>query len=105
MKVRIKEQSWLAWLAARNLGTATMALTLGRTIHLHHTTKADFLADKAWVCHELAHVLQFRKYGFIPFLVRYTWESIKNGYRNNRWEVEARAAESNLSLLEQATFY
>lgn len=104
MKVRIKERSWLAWLAAWKLGTRTMAITLGRTIHLHNTLRADFLKNETWVCHELAHVRQFEHYGFLPFLLRYSWESLRRGYHNNRWEVEARQLESEAALLEGVIF-
>ena len=104
MKVRIKEQSWLARLAAWKLGTRTMAITLGGTIHLYNTPRADFLENKTWVCHELAHVLQFRRYGFITFLFRYGWESLRKGYYNNRWEIEARRLESDIALLENIDF-
>lgn len=104
MKIRIKEQSWPARLAAWKLGTKTMAITLGRTIHLYNTSKADFLGNKTWVCHELAHVRQFERYGFIPFLFRYFWESLRKGYYRNRWEVEARALESDIRLLEDTDF-
>ncbi len=104
MKIRIKEQSWLARLAARKLGTQTVAITLGRTIHLHNTLRADFLKNKTWVCHELAHVYQFERYGFFTFLFRYFWESLRKGYHYNRWEVEARQQESNMNLLQGIDF-
>jgi hypothetical protein len=105
MKIRIKEQSWLARLAAWKLGTPAMAITLGRTIHLHNTLRADFLADQSWVCHELAHVRQFERYGFLPFLFRYLWESLRKGYYNNRWEAEARQSESDKTVLRDIDFY
>ena len=104
MRVRIKEQSRLARLAAWKLKTPTVAITLGRTIHLHNTLRADFLADPSWVCHELAHVHQFKRYGFFPFLLRYFWESLRKGYYNNRWEVEARQLESDKTLLNDIDF-
>jgi hypothetical protein len=38
-------------------------------------------------------VEQYRRFGFIGFLVLYGWYSLKHGYFNNPLEVEARAAE------------
>lgn len=68
-------------------------MVLGSTIHLYNTTGKDFLNNQRWLRHELVHVAQFKRYGFVNFLLRYLWESIKNGYRNNKFEVEARAGE------------
>ncbi len=104
MKVYIKENSFWARLASRKLRAAHMAITLGNTIHLHRTTTADFLKNKKWVCHELAHVRQIRKYGLFLFLLMYTWESLKKGYYNNKWEYEARQAEHDFSVLDDITF-
>lgn len=104
MKVYIRENSPVARLAAWKLESQNMAITLGHTIHLHGVSTAGFLDNKKWVCHELAHVKQFERYGFLPFLLKYAWESLRKGYRNNRWEVEARAAEEDRSLLENVAF-
>ena len=41
----------------------------------------------------MCHIKQFQKEGTIIFITKYLWESIKNGYTNNRFEKEARAAE------------
>lgn len=89
----IKENSWLARLAAKKLGVDSVAMVLGKTIHLHNTSKTGFLKDERWVKHELCHVQQFKKHGYIGFIIKYTWESIRHGYYNNRFEVEARQAE------------
>lgn len=89
----IKENSLLARLAAIKLGTAAVAIVLGKTIHLHNTSKADFLLDERWVKHERCHIKQFKEHGYIGFILKYIWESIKKGYFNNRFEVEARKAE------------
>ena len=68
-------------------------MVLGKTIHLHNTTKANFLQDERWVKHELCHIKQFKDHGYVGFIIKYLWESIKKGYYNNRFEVEARKAE------------
>lgn len=89
----IKENSWLAKLAAKKLGTRSVALVLGKTIHLHNATSKEFLQDEKWVKHELCHIKQFKQHGYVGFIVKYLWESIRKGYYNNRFEVEARKAE------------
>jgi len=89
----IKENSWLAKIAAKKLHTSSVAMVLGKTIHLHNTTKEDFLKNTKWVKHELCHVQQFKQYGFFMFVIKYLYESIKVGYYNNKYEVEAREAE------------
>lgn len=92
-KIQIKENSIFARIAAKVLNTDQMAMVLGRTIHLHKTSTEEFLADKRWYNHELKHIEQFEQHGFIPFLFKYAIESIKNGYYNNKYEIEARKAE------------
>ena len=91
---RIKENSWFAKIAAKKLRTSSVAMVLGKTIHLHNTTKEEFLKDSKWVKHELCHVQQFKQYGFFMFVIKYLYESIKVGYYNNKYEVEAREAEN-----------
>lgn len=94
--IKIKERSWKARIAAWWLGVDNVAFTLGKTIHLYNATAQEFLHDTRWVKHELKHVEQFRRYGFIPFIARYTIETIKKGYRNNKYEIEARMAEHDI---------
>ena len=89
----IKENSWLAKIAAKKLRSKSVAMVLGKTIHLHNATKADFLKDELWVKHELCHIKQFAAHGYFLFVVKYLWESLRKGYYNNRFEVEAREAE------------
>jgi hypothetical protein len=91
--VRIKEKSVLARIAAFKLRSGRVAMVLGRTIHLHNVSAAEFLQHERWVKHELCHVQQYKKHGFIPFLAKYLWQSIVHGYHNNKFEVEARKAE------------
>lgn len=84
----------LAKIAAKKLGTKSVAMVLGKTIHLCNTTKAEFLLDEKWVKHELCHIKQFKEHGYFLFVVKYLGESIRKGYYNNRFEVEARNAEA-----------
>jgi hypothetical protein len=94
LKYKIKENSWLAAIAARKLKTQNVAMVLGNTIHLHNVTTKAFSEDKSWLKHELCHVEQFKRHGFFMFLIKYLYESIKHGYYNNKFEEEARAAEN-----------
>jgi hypothetical protein len=94
MKFVVKENSWIALLAAKKLHSENVAITIGKTIHLYNVSKQNFLKDKKWVKHELCHIKQFKKYGFFTFTAKYLWESLKVGYYNNKYEVEARKAEN-----------
>ena len=81
-----------------------MAIVFGKTIYLHGVTRNQFLQQTPWVRHEVAHVLQYKRHGFLPFLFLYIVSWIKNGYYNNRFEVEARANENNTSILNSVIF-
>ena len=89
----IKENSWIAKIAAMKLHANAVAIVIGKTIHLHNTSKDDFLKNERWLRHELCHVQQFRQHGYISFIIKYLWESIRKGYYNNKYEAEARLAE------------
>ena len=93
MNYRIKENSWIARLAAWKMSASRVAIVFGNTIHLHNTTKEEFLKDKRWVKHELCHIEQYKRLGFVRFIVLYIWDWMRNGYYNNKFEVEARQAE------------
>lgn len=92
-QIIIKENSWIAKLAAWKLKVPAVAIVLGKTIHLYKTSKETFLQDTRWVKHELCHVAQFKKHGYWSFIVKYLLESIRKGYYNNKFEMEARQAE------------
>ena len=94
MKCYLKENSFVAELAAKKLKARCVAIVIGRTIHLHNTSKEQFLNDSRWVRHELVHIKQFHQHGYLPFIIKYFWESIKKGYHHNKYEIEAREAES-----------
>ncbi len=93
-KVFIKERSFRARIAAFCLGVNNVAFTLGKTIYLHNATRQEFLRDERWVKHELKHVEQFGEHGYINFVFKYVFETIRRGYHNNKYEVEARNAEN-----------
>jgi hypothetical protein len=67
------------------LGTSSVAaITLWKTVFL--APEVGFPAEL--LLHELAHVRQFEDVRGFP--LRYLWESIRMGYRGNRYEVAAR---------------
>ena len=100
-RVRIKENSFIARMAATRLGTERVAIVIGNTIHLYHTTRAEFLKNQSWVLHELKHVEQYHSKGMVCFFWQYLIESLRNGYHNNAFEKEARNAENDLELLNK----
>ncbi len=52
------------------------------------------MSDKCYLNHELQHIFQFHQLGTFRFLYSYLKESVLRGYYNNKFEVEARAAET-----------
>lgn len=100
----VKENSFLAWLAAIKLRQKNMAITIGKTIHLHNCTAKDFLNNEDWLRHELVHIRQFQHYGFVRFVFLYLMESIRNGYHNNKFEAEARKEVSANERFEPGKF-
>ena len=93
IQVYVKENSWLAGVAARKLKSASLAMVIGKTIHLHGAGLPAFMRSERWVKHELEHIRQTRQLGMLSFLWKYLWESARKGYAANKYEVEARAAE------------
>jgi hypothetical protein len=96
----IKEDSWVARLAAKKLRANAVAIVFGHTIHLHGADREALLHNTAWLRHEVCHVRQYRRHGFAGFLCRYLWDWVWHGYWNNKFEVEARAAEKDPGVME-----
>lgn len=92
--LQIKENSWVAKVAAWKLGSHAVAIVIGGTIHLSNVSKEQFLSNEKWVKHELCHIHQFQQYGYLNFIIKYLLESIRTGYYKNKYEVEARQAEN-----------
>ena len=98
-KVRVGYPWWLRPWLARDV----IAITLGRRIYLSGgvANRRPESIEKL-LRHELAHVRQVVKYGWIGFLVRYLAEfarhfwrerSINHAYSKISFEIEARIAE------------
>lgn len=104
INIHIKEKSWLARIAAWKLGAKSVAIVVGNTIYLHNATRNQFLKNKQWVRHEVAHVRQYKTLGIFYFIATYIKESCVNGYFNNRFEIEARLSESDGGILNGVRF-
>ena len=87
--IYIKENALIAKIASAKIKKQTVAIVIRNTIYLHNTSRKNFLQNISWLKHELAHVAQYKQYGFIKFIFLYIAESIKNGYKRNRFELEA----------------
>jgi hypothetical protein len=48
-------------------------------------------AFRRWRDHEMIHVEQIRRYGWLRFYVLYLWYNFTVGYENNLFEIEAYA--------------
>ncbi|MCC9138752.1 hypothetical protein ACFSKU_03510 [Pontibacter silvestris] len=92
MHFEIVERSLLARIARIVLKSTNVAMVLGKTVHLSGVDKDTFLNDEGWVAHELCHIRQFQEHGYFRFLWLYLQESMRVGYYNNKYEVEARVA-------------
>lgn len=99
--VKIKENATIARIAAWKLKSKSMAITIGSTIYLHNAKRQTLIQNKAWLRHELKHVEQYQRLGFLRFLVLYIWYSIKHGYYLNPLEIEARLAEQDADILDR----
>ena len=95
MTYRIKENSYRARLAAWKLSSNKVAIVFGSTIYLYNASREELLANNRWLRHELKHIEQYKRFGFFTFLFLYIAETIRNGYVNNKFEVEAREAEKD----------
>jgi hypothetical protein len=82
--IRIIEHSLYARLHMRAIAT-----TRRRRIYLRGSA-ADFFDDPWLMLHEYCHVLRQWERGDLT-IVSYAVECLRNGYWNNRFEVEARA--------------
>jgi len=103
LTVRIKENTLIARIAALKLGAthSGAAIVFGKTIYLYKVSRQQLLANQPYLRHELAHVIQWHWEGCARFLLKYIWYTIRYGYRNNPYEVEARQAQTDNDILKQ----
>ncbi|HQX40031.1 MAG TPA: DUF4157 domain-containing protein [Niabella sp.] len=95
----IKERSWIAKLASTKLRTKSMAIVFGRCIYLYGVSKEKFLGNTSWLRHELKHIEQYQRLGFLGFVMTYLWQTIRVGYHRCGLECEAREAENDKTII------
>ncbi len=100
MVIKVKENSLFAAIAAKCIKSQSVAIVLGKTIHLWKVSKHDFLKNQRWLRHEIVHIRQFEHYGFFHFVVMYVMESINHGYSQNKFEQEARGRENDEYIVQ-----
>lgn len=81
--LKIREKVW-PW-AFGNYRIKAQAITLYPFIIYRSEKAKDFYRS-----HEMVHVEQVRRLGWLKFYASYLNESRKKGYFNNKYEVEAR---------------
>jgi hypothetical protein len=53
----------------------------------------DHMDDEKLIRHEKKHIEQIQEQGRLKFAVKYTYYTMRYGYQNNPYEIEAREAE------------
>lgn len=103
IEVRIKENALVARIAAFNLGASAQgaAIVFGCTIYLYKVTKSEILRNLPYLRHEVAHVLQYKREGYVRFWLKYLWYSLRFGYKQNPYEVQAREAQTDKEILNK----
>lgn len=43
--------------------------------------------------HEMEHIYQVEREGWLRFYIKYLWYSMRHGYQNNPYEIQARQAQ------------
>lgn len=86
---------WNSLLAKIILPKKFIAITFGKHIFIRFTRfELSNSVRIRLLAHEEAHVKQYKRYGFIGFIIRYLWYSIRYSYKNNPLEIEAKQAEN-----------
>ncbi len=71
-------------------------ITIGRLViiapHLVEQTDGRTILPRDLIVHETTHVLQYREYGFVPFLWKYFGDYFRNLRREGNYGLKARNA-------------
>lgn len=84
MKVKEAKGLFKLFLSTFDYGAITMPW---QTVYV----RSDRLNDSGLILHESIHIEQMQREGAIAFTVKYLWYSLKYGYWNNPYEIEARS--------------
>lgn len=90
MKLRIRYKNWVCTRAPFLGYPAGIVLY---PFMLFKRSKAE-VSDKLFR-HELQHVYQVRREGWLKFYLTYLWYQVRYGYAKNPYEVEANAHEND----------
>jgi hypothetical protein len=92
-RTRLTQAGWLARLLSRGglRGKEAHAITLGHTVHFCEVDKYEphLSGGLALLAHEVKHVEQYEREGWLKFYVKYLWDYVRGGYKNVRFEKEA----------------
>ena len=96
--VVIREGRLIPWIGGvlGRMGGPAAAVTLRRTIVVSPRSPLT----PRLLAHELTHIRQWREDALFP--VRYAFASLRHGYRQNPYEVEAREVEASLPINHSA---
>ena len=83
-------ESNIAWMVGKINKELPYAITTSKDCARYSCSK-ELVTDK-WRKHEDTHKAQYAKLGWFGFVIAYLLESIKHGYYNNKFEIEAREA-------------
>ena len=86
MKIRRKYNNWIPQLLRVGGITLYPFILFSRTVP---SMKTNLRNPEQLFKHEYIHIEQVRKLGWFKFYFLYLVESAKNGYRKNKYEVEA----------------
>jgi len=87
-----KYSHWLAKVLGKLNRSKRYAVTIGQTAY-YSVSKEDVKKSPEWIRHEDEHKRQYAREGILKFLIKYFYYSIRYGYHNNPYEVDARKAE------------
>ena len=86
MKIRRKYNNWIPQLLRVGAITLYPYILFSRSVQGIKTRRQY---PEQLFKHEYIHIEQVRKLGWFRFYITYLIESAKNGYRQNKYEVEA----------------
>jgi hypothetical protein len=87
-----KYNHWIAKIFGKLNRSNSYAVTFGQTAY-YSVSEEEVLKSPKWIKHENRHKEQYAEYGFFKFLVKYIYYSIRYGYEDNPFEIDARKAE------------
>jgi hypothetical protein len=86
-----KYNSYIAKILGKINGYERFAITISSTCTLYSVSENEI--TERWRKHEDRHKLQYKQNGWFKFVFLYLYYLIRDGYTNNPFEIDARAAE------------